>query len=227
MTDVERCLRSRVPAPSSSGWAALLAVLALTLTGCLLGNKPAQKAAKPAPATPAPVAKTPPPSRPQPLSIPQTQAQLPAPQPISPEALATTQPAEPRPEIPPAQRSTRRPPAAAPAPAGQARTEPPPAPAPPAAATAPADRPPVQEIINPAETRRLLESAEVRRQEVRKVLAELQGRNLTRDQNALVPRIKAFLLQSEEAQRRNDPRLADALAQRAQVLARELPSAAR
>jgi hypothetical protein len=82
----------------------------------------------------------------------------------------------------------------------------------------------VQEIVQPAEAQRLKESAAARKAEVRKTLEQVQARSLTADQNNQVKRIQSFLQLSDEAEKRNDMRQADALAERAQVLARELQS---
>jgi hypothetical protein len=202
----------------------LAAWMAMSLAGCVLRGK--QTHASAPPPTPAPAAKPAPAPPPQPLSIPQTQAQLPAPQTIAPGALATTTPPEPPAETQPAQRTTRRPTGPV---AGPPRPETPPvqAPTPPAPATTEAERPPVQEIVPASESNRLRESAEARKQEIRKTLEQAQARTLSRDQRAVFLRIQTFVQQSDDAQKKGDMRLADALAQRAQVLARELQNGAR
>jgi hypothetical protein len=205
--------------------------LALSLTGCVISKK--QQAKIVAPPLPAPKI-SPPAARPEPLSIPQTQMQLPPPQPISPEALATLQTPPQTSEVQsaPATNSrptTRRPgpvagpkpeSAAGPAVAGQsiAVQAPPPAVAPPDAEP----RATVQEIVPPAEVKRLQESVAAHRQETRKVLEAAQAHRLTYEQRGLVARINSFLQQSEEAEKRNDWRQANTLAERAQVLAKEL-----
>ena len=203
----------------------LAAWMAMSLAGCVLRGKQTQKVSAPPP-TPVPAAKPASAPPPQPLSIPQTQAQLPAPQPIAPGALATTTPAEPPAETQPAQRAPRRPTRPV---AGPPRPEIPPAQVqtPPVPATGEAERPPVQEIVPAGESNRLRESAEARKQEIRKTLDQAQSRSLSRDQRAVISRIQTFLQQSDDAQKKGDMRLADALAQRAQVLARELQNGAR
>jgi hypothetical protein len=206
--------------------------LALSLTGCLI-NKKQQQAKIVTPPPPAP--KTSEPAvRPQPLSIPQTQTQLPPPQPISPEALATVQSPPQTPEAQQAPATSSRParrsgPVAGPKPesavgpavAGQstaaAQAAPPVAPPPDAE-----PRATVQEIVPPAELKRLQESVAARRQETRKVLDTAQTHHLTYEQRGLVARIQSFLQSSDEAEKRNDWRQADTLAERAQVLAKEL-----
>jgi len=198
----------------------LAAWMALSSAGCVLRGKQQAKVNTPPP-TPAPAAKPVPEPRPQPLSIPQTQAQLPPPQPISPEALATLQAPPPPAESPVEPRATRRPagPVAAPA-----RAETPPVPAQtPAAAPAEAEsRPTVQEIVAPAELKRLQDSADGRKQEIRKVLEQAQARGLSRDQREIVTRIQSFVQLSDDAEKRGDMRQADALAERGQLLVREL-----
>jgi hypothetical protein len=97
---------------------------------------------------------------------------------------------------------------------------------PPAVAPAEAEqRPTVQEIVAPAELKRLQESADSRKQEIRKVLE--QARGLSRDQREIVTRIQSFVQLSDEAEKRGDMRQADALAERGQLLVRELQSGGR
>ena len=140
---------------------------------------------------------------PAPLSTPQTQVALPEPQPLNPDALAT---------VPPAGR-----PVAAPAASGSAARQAPPA----AAQTAPAEqRPAVQAIVSAEEQKRLKDSAEARKREVRAVLARIGGRSLSASDQDLVKRIEFFLNQSDQAERSGDMSQADAFAQRAQALAR-------
>src|SRR5690349_950623 len=68
----------------------LMIAIAASSAGCSF-RKP--QTAKAAPAPPRPVAPATPAPPPEPLSIPQTNVYLPAPQPVTPEALATTIPA--------------------------------------------------------------------------------------------------------------------------------------
>jgi hypothetical protein len=134
---------------------------------------------------------------PQPLSIPQTQVALPKPQPVDPDALAAGPPAAP--------------------------VETPPAPRPPRSQPAPA-RPPIQEIVPAAEQKRLQESAQTRKREIRRLLDQAQARRLNGDERNLVSRIQSFVKLSDDAEKRGDMREADALAERAQILSRELQS---
>ena len=192
---------------------AILAVLlAVSLAGCILRGKTAAKApAAPKPAvTPAPGAPTAAPA----LSIPQTRAELPAPQPVPADALAVSPP--PEAELPPAPAPPARQPA---------RPKPPQASAPkPEAPAVPAPEPgraPVQEVLPAEERNRLREEANGARREVAALLARLPAR-LVLQQRDQVNRIETFLRQSLDADRRGDLRQANELAVRGLVLAREL-----
>jgi hypothetical protein len=85
----------------------------------------------------------------------------------------------------------------------------------------------VQEILPPEELKRLQDSLAARKQEVHRVLDPALTRKLTSQQSAVVSRIQSFLQQSEEAEKRGDWRQADALAERAQILAREFQGGSR
>ena len=199
---------------------ALLTVVAgIVLAGCSLRGKPAKSAV--VPAAPKPVVAPAPAAPPPALSIPQTRVELPKPQPVDPSALIT----EPRPpELP------EPPPAAAPA--RPRRTSPaasqpasPAAAAPAAAATPPPEtRETFQEIVSPAELTRLQHQALARRREAYQILDHLSRRQLTGAEQGVAATIRNFLALSEEAEKHNDPRQANALAERAQILAKELQS---
>jgi hypothetical protein len=145
--------------------------------------------------------------------------ELPKPQPIDPAALLT----EPRPpelpEPPPAAvpaRPRRTSPAAA-----QPAT---PAAAAPAAAPPPETRETFQEIVSPAELKRLQDQAVALRREANQILDQLGRRQLTSAEQGVAATIRNFVALSEEAGKHNDPRQANALAERAQILAKELQS---
>src|ERR1035438_6986468 len=194
--------------------ALLTALLSILLAGCELRGKPAKSAA-PAP-PPKPVASAAPaPAPPPALSIPQTRVELPKPQPVDPAALETeATPPEPLPAVAAPARSRRATPAASqPAPAS-----------PPAATPPPEPRETVQEIVSPAEVKRLQDQAQARRNEVKQILDRLGRRQLTGTQRNVVATIRNFLTLSGEAEKHNDMRQADALAERAQILAKELQS---
>lgn len=215
--------------------AALSIVMAICLAGCVVRSK--QQAKVTTPAAPQPAVAPPSPQLPQPLSLPQTQVQLPPKQDITPEALATTQLPPSSPETQPSDtvqsRTPRRPagPVAGPkpeaaSPAGSSAQQSAGVTAP-APAGAPAEsetRGPVQEIVPAPEVKRLQDSVAARKQEIRKVLEAAEKRRLNREQRSVVTRIQSFLQQSDEAEKRSDWRQADALAERAQVLAKELSS---
>jgi hypothetical protein len=205
--------------------AIVAAALAISLAGCVVHGTPKTAAAPPTPQPAAPAAPAPEPP-PEPLSIPQTQVQLPPAQPLSAEALATLQPPEPAtgPAVNPT-RTTRRNTTLTNTPAPP-RTEPPapvtPAPVAPAPAPAGEAHPLIQEIVPAGEQKRLLDSAEGRKREIQQSLNTLGHKRLNRHQQTTVSRIRAFVKDSEDAQRRGDMRQADALAERAQMLLREL-----
>jgi hypothetical protein len=205
--------------------AIVAAALAISLAGCVVRGTPKTAATPPAPQPAAPVAPAPEPP-PEPLSIPQTQVELPPAQPLSAEAMATLQPPEPAtgPVTSPT-RTTRRNPATTNPPA-QPRTEPPAPVTPPPAAAAPAPaaeaHPPIQEIVPAGEQKRLLDSAEGRKREIQQSLNSMARKHLNRHQQTTVSRIRAFIKDSDDAQNRGDMRQADALAERAQMLLREL-----
>jgi hypothetical protein len=191
----------------------LAALPCVLLAGCLLRRTPAKSVA--APAAPAPLAKPAPAPPPSALSIPQTHVELPKPQPVDPAALET---GPPPPEAPPAAAAT---------PPRSRRANPAvsqPAPTPPAAAGPPPDtRETVQEIVQPAELKRLHEDAQARRREANQILEQL-GRRLSGAQQNVAATIRSFIALSNEAEKRNDLRQADSLAERAQILAKELQS---
>jgi hypothetical protein len=198
--------------------ALLIASLGFGLSACSLRKPPSAKAATPPPA-PAPAPTPAPP--PEPLSIPQTNVHLPPPQPLSPEAIATTQlPGEPPPPAAPVKSTTTK--TSTPRP-GPRNTEPAvPAVAPPA--TPPAEtevRAPFTEVLSPAEKKRLQDEAEARAQEARHLIEQLSTRRRNQQKDS-VDRAEAFLKQAQDAERRGDVRQASELAGRALVLAREL-----
>ncbi len=190
--------------------ALLAAAMALSLCGCIFRPKPKTVAAPPAP--PQPVAAAPAPPL-QPLSIPQTRVELPAPQPVSPDALPPPPPAEASTEAPaPHPKRVRTNPPAAPKP------EPPAQPVP----EQPLERAPIQEVVPQEELKRLQDSAQNARIEVTRLIAQAHRRRLNKDERSQVDRILQFVKLSEQSQNSGDMRGADELAQRALVLARGL-----
>ncbi len=193
--------------------ALLMIGIAISLGGCVPKNQQTVKAAPPAPRPSSPPAAKPPP---EPLSVPQTNVQLPPPQPVPPEAMATTAPAvEPFPAPTPAPPRT---PARTPARTGgpSPRTEPAAPPAP-----VETERPPISEVTPAAEFKRLQDEADNRKQEVTQLIRRIPRARLRQQQNS-IDRINAFLHQADDARRRGDMRQATELAGRALVLAREL-----
>ncbi len=188
----------------------LLLALAFLLAGCILhGKQPAQYT----PAAPAPAAKSAAP--PQPLSVAQTQVEIPTPQPVSEAALAAGQTSQDAPEPAAPPRPARRSPAPA---VSTARPE---APAPPAASEEPA-RAPIQEVLTADESKRLQESAAERKREIRRLVDLARTRRLNGHETSVVSRIEGLVKLSDDAEAKGDMREADALAERAQVLAKDL-----
>jgi hypothetical protein len=193
----------------------LLTVLAcVLLAGCSLRGKPANSAVPPVAPKPA---VTPAPAAPSsPLSILQTRIELPKPQPVDPAALAT-EPAppelpEPPPPVAPVRPRRGNPAAAQPA-----------APSPAAVAPPPEPRETFQEIVSPGESKRLLDLAAARRREANQILDQV-GRRLNSAEQNVAASIRDFIALSDQAEKRNDLRQAVSLAERAQILAKELQS---
>ena len=201
--------------------AIITALLAVALAGCVIHGKP-----KPAPA-PAPQPVTPPPPAPAPenLSLPQTQVQLPAEQPVDPDALETVPATGSAVGAPPSGKTSRRPrpqQGAAAAAAPPAHTEtPPPVAAPPAAPPPETERGPVRELLDPAESKRLKAAADVQKKEVRSWLNSSRARRLGAT-DPTVARIKLLLQACDDAEAKDDMREASVMASRAVTLMREL-----
>lgn len=80
----------------------------------------------------------------------------------------------------------------------------------------------IQEILPAAEQKQLLDRAASKRQQARQLLEQARGQRLSTAQRSLKSSIESFVKTSEDAERRNDARSADSLAEKALVLAREL-----
>jgi len=200
--------------------ASLVAVIAICLCGCVLRGKPQQVAAA-SPPPPKPVVAPPPPPPPRALSIPQTHVDLPTPQPLTSEALNTTEPAEETPAAPrPSPRPPRRTPSQAAAPQRN-DASPPPAPVGPTTPTEP-ERPSIQEIVPAGEQARLQAEAANRKRTIQQRLQELQPRRLSRKQQEVVKNIQSLVKASDEAEGRGDMNTAAELAQRGLLLVQEL-----
>lgn len=207
--------------------AILVAAMMLSMAGCVVGAKPKPVAATPAVPQPEPVPAAPPPPV-EPLSIPQTQVQLPPPQPLSDEALKSMEAPEPNTGTVPAATPIRTPRVKQPAATPQ-RTETPAQPpaAPPTAPPTPVTaveppRGPVTEGLDPAETARLRDLAQLHKREIRQWLTQARGKHLNKD---TVSRMQSFLKSSDDAEKKGDMREANALADRALILLRELQGA--
>lgn len=84
------------------------------------------------------------------------------------------------------------------------------------------ERPRIQDALSPDETKRLQDEADSTKREIKQRIDAIQVHRLNRQQNILVKRIRTFVDQSDDAQRRGEMRQAAELAQRALVLAKEL-----
>jgi hypothetical protein len=158
--------------------------------------------------------------------------ELPKPQPIDPDALAAEPPFPIETPADQGQRpqQTRRNVAGPPAARPESATPPAPTPSTPPATAPPTvetPQPPIQEIVPAAESKRLQEQARSRRAEVQQILDQLGRRQLTPAQKDTVTHIKNFMDGSLEAEGKGDMRQADALADRAQILAKDLSNNAK
>jgi hypothetical protein len=153
------------------------------------------------------------------LSIPQTVVQLPSAQPVNPDAIpappAGPPPAPEKSETATSPRPVRR--ASPPKPA-ETEEETPPAAPPAPTAEEPA---PFQPILSGEEKKRIQDAIGARRHEIDDLLTRAK-RHLTDHDKTLVERITSFLNLSAEAAQRGDFTQADALSERALILAREL-----
>jgi len=191
----------------------LVLALAVLLAGCFLQGK--QPVAQTTPAAPAPATRAAPP--PQTLSVPQTQVEIPPPQPVSEAALAAGEIPQDEPEPPAPQRPPRRnvgPPAV-----NQTHSEPA---APPAATEEP--RPPIQEVLTAEERKHLQDSAAERKREIRRLVDMARRHPLNATEASAITRIEGLVKLSDDAEAKGDMREADALAERALVLAKDLES---
>jgi hypothetical protein len=192
--------------------------LAVLLVGCTLRNPKQTAVATP----PTPAAAAPQPVAEAPYSIAQTNVILPPPQPVNPDSIPAA-PVEPPPapekvEQPPAVKPVRR---AVTTNNSTAKPEPE-QPAPPApAASAPSTEAggAIQPILSADEQKRLQETIVARRREIDDLLSKAKGHS---HDTAMVDRITSFLNLSAAAEKRGDYTQADALSERALILAREL-----
>ncbi len=191
----------------------LVLALAVLLAGCLLPGK--QPVARTTPAAPAPAAKSTAPS--QPLSAPQTHVEIPPQQPVSDAALAAGEVSQDAPEPATQPRPVRR----SPAPPANSPAHPE-APAPPA--TEEPARAPIQEVLSAEASKRLQDSADERKREIRHLVDQARLRRLNGPELSVVTRIEGLVKLSDDAEAKGDMREADALAERALVLAKDLDS---
>jgi hypothetical protein len=207
------------------------------LSSCVVGGGKSAAKTAPAPAAPAPTVAAKPPAPPPPLSTPQTQVQLPPPQQLSPEALATIPPVRaespaPEPSTPATKNAGTRkttapagqtPPATKPDAPVQTADTPAPAQGPVAPATPQVDDQPLLAPVYTEEMkRRAWGELEKRKGEIEGSLRSINSNRLSADQKGMVDRIRSFISTAEEQAKRGDFRIAEALMDRAVILAREL-----
>ena len=200
-------------ARGSGAWfgCGLVFLCLMELAGCTLrGQKQAV-----APPPPKPAVVQPPAPEPQ-LSIPQTVVQLPSAQPVNPDAIPPA-PVGPPPAAEKAETTIAPKPARRASPPKPVETE---AEAP-AAAPAVEEPAPFQPILSGEEQKRLQGAIETRKREIDERLTRAKGR-LSDHDRTLVDRINSFLTLSAKAAQRGDYTQADALSERALILAREL-----
>jgi hypothetical protein len=197
--------------------------MAFSLSACVVGKKPQTVSA--APMAPKPVSPPTPEPPPGPLSMPQTVQELPPAQPLSNEAIASTESPEETPTIP-VPRNTK------PARSGQNRiaasrtAEPvgPPTPAvPPVQPPAESEpRPQIQEIVPAAELKRLQGEADKTKQEIRQRLQQIGRRHLSPKDQETKNGALSYLRESDEAEKLGDMRKAFELASRGLLLVKLL-----
>jgi hypothetical protein len=195
----------------------IVAMLLVSLPACVFRRSPSVAAAAPPP-QPAPPAA----AKPEvPLSIPQTRVELPPSQPLDPAALQVELPPPPEPvETAPPAKPPRRP---APPVAGPATQPQPEQPAPPAPAAE--ERPRIQEIISAEERKRLMDEINNRKREVGEIAGDVSRRSLSAQDRDTLARMRGLVQQCDQAAERGDLRQANALCERAIILARGLKSA--
>ncbi len=143
--------------------------------------------------------------------------QLPPPQPVNPDAVAL-----PAPKSEAGARPSTQPRGRFAGPRRRNRKPETPVPAAPTPAPADAELAPVQEVLTADERKRFKDSADARKTEIRQLLTQIKSHRLTAEANREVKRIQSLVAQSDDVEKRGDMRQADALAERALILAREL-----
>ena len=84
------------------------------------------------------------------------------------------------------------------------------------------ERAPVQEIVPAGELKRLQDSADALKREVRQWLEQTRVRRLDRRERGVMDNVESFLKLSDQAEAKGDMRQAYELAERAWVLAKDL-----
>jgi hypothetical protein len=188
------------------------------MAGCVLSGKPKTAATPPPPKT-ATAATTPA----EPLSIPQTNVDLPRPQRIEAGALDTAPTPTPAPQAQTKPPVTKPPVIPRPATTQAKPAEAPPPDPPPTEAAPEAPHPEkIHEILSADEQNKLRDSAHSNQAEAKKLLAAVKPH--TADQQRTWAEVDQFVKQSVQAEATGDMRMASQLAERANVLAKDLQS---
>jgi hypothetical protein len=196
-----------------------IVLLALVLSACEMKTTRAKTPSPPQPDSAKTESAAPESAPAEPLSSPQTQVRLPSPQPIDPDALATPPvyvPADAS-QTNKARHSGKKQgpqPASAASPGKPETVEA--ADAPPATETS---RPPIGPVLSDEERRRMTEDISSRLQEVEKMLGRIHP---TDAEKASVEKIRSFQKLSHDALERGEIQQANALADRAVLLAQEV-----
>jgi|HubBroStandDraft_6_1064221.scaffolds.fasta_scaffold457541_1 hypothetical protein len=203
------------PGPGRRGVCAAFVLLIVPLAGCTLGAS--KQAVVPPP--PKPEAVQQPPPEPQ-LSTPQTVVTLPELQPVNPGAIPKVQTVEAAPplektEAPPTTRTPHRAAVTTKTTDQGSDAEPPPTPPAP-------EQAPFQPILNADELKRIKGDIDGRKKEINEKLSRAKGHSLSEHDQSLVDHINSFLAQCQLAEARGDYSQADALSERALILAKEL-----
>lgn len=208
-------MRPQLPEQRSSALLrGALILLVVSLAGCTL--RPNKQAAVPPP-PPSPAAVLPAAPE-QPLSIPQTAVTLPSLQPVSPDAIPKPEtaqvPASGKTETPTAPKVSRR--------QTKKDEEPEAEPEPPSPPTPTVQEQEIQPILSGEEQKKIAGDIDTRKKEISDRLS--RAKHLSSHDKSLVEKIDSFLKQCAFAEEHGDFSQADALSERALLLARELPS---
>jgi hypothetical protein len=199
----------------------LIGGVSILLAGCALrGKQQTPKVVASSPPKPVSEPSLPPPPPPK-LSVPQTNVELPPPQPVNLEALAAAQRTEePPPAAPPTSKKSSR--GSTSGATGRTETPPVTAPVGPVVEQTVPERAPVQEILPAADLKRLQDETANNRREAKLRLDKVTGRALTNAEKDRVALVASFLKESENFESRGEWRSAHEFAEKAFTVSKEL-----